>query len=546
MSTRTSIAPRTLLGAALGLVAGLAGAAACTITNYDHCFFHDGTCADSGLVCDKCSSVNNGCVALADLTEGCLVPSGSSATSTDSDPSTTTSVGTTTSSTTTTEPTTSTTEPTTDPTITSSTTSTSDTGTTGFVCDPAEPVSPECLALDPSQPFCVASNTCGSCSDLQVTCGEATGGALPACDAASGLCVECTPDDADACTAKEVCNPYTLKCGECTEHEQCGSGACNLQSGECFDASAVVWVQQKGSCSLDVNDPALGTEAKPLCKIIDPLNLDKWANKPELVIFVKSGISPQVAVPAATIDGKSLAIIGVGEPMPVITDASPDPLLAPNGGAKLFVDRLELRGASNAGAAIDCSGNSVLWVDRSRIVQNGGGMSANVCEVHVRRTVLTSNKAGSTFVGASQVVVENSFVTANDIKVSGGALVVKAPASLQMSYSTIADNTGAAATSGVLCDPGTSVSIRNSILLGDLDPIFAACDADDGGNFIGAAIKVMDLFQSLKDGIYRPKPGAAEIDDIAIWKIGDPYVDFDGELRPNEDGVSDFAGADRP
>ncbi len=56
----------------------------------------------------------------------------------------------------------------------------------------------------------------------------------------------------------------------------------------------------------------------------------------------------------------------------------------------------------------------------------------------------------------------------------------------------------------------------------------------------------MDLFQSLKDGIYRPKPGAAEIDDIAIWKIGDPYVDFDGELRPNEDGVSDFAGADRP
>ena len=33
---------------------------------------------------------------------------------------------------------------------------------------------------------------------------------------------------------------------------------------------------------------------------------------------------------------------------------------------------------------------------------------------------------------------------------------------------------------------------------------------------------------------------------LAIWGAGDPYIDFDGETRPNQEGATDFAGATRP
>ena len=38
--------------------------------------------------------------------------------------------------------------------------------------------------------------------------------------------------------------------------------------------------------------------------------------------------------------------------------------------------------------------------------------------------------------------------------------------------------------------------------------------------------------------------GQTEFADVAVWELGDPPFDFEGDSRPNDDGARDFAGAD--
>jgi len=56
-----------------------------------------------------------------------------------------------------------------------------------------------------------------------------------------------------------------------------------------------------------------------------------------------------------------------------------------------------------------------------------------------------------------------------------------------------------------------------------------------------------DWFGSIDEGnLSLTADGQAEFTDIATWREGDPLVDIDGDPRPNEEGASDFAGADVP
>ena len=543
MSASKSPAPRAALVASAWLLVG-AAAGACTITNQDHCFFNDGLCADEGMVCDRCSSVNNGCVAMVDLTEeGCLVPAGSTATTTDSDPTTVSTTMATTVVTTTTEPTTDmTVDPTTETTSTSTTTTSTTDPTGPSLCDPAQPVSPECYALDPSKPYCVDVDTCGGCDELGSSCSKVTGNALPVCDVASGVCVECTAESAEACGVSEVCSPYTKTCGACTEHAQCPKSACNLESGKCMPEANVVWVRNQLGCSKDSGDLSAGTKAKPFCTLVYPLDSMKWGMLSELVIMVEPGSSPQPGVPAEVLAGKTVAIIGQGPVMPIVKAVQATAPLVVAAGATIFIDRLDFSDSAVVDA-VECLQESRLWIDRSRIANNGGGLQSHACQVSVRRSVITGNMRGSTIDGG-WIRLENTFVTANNVEATNGAFQVS-HGELTAVYTTIVDNTGSTFSSGINCETASTATVRNSLLLGDAEPI-KCVDVIAEGNFIGAASKKNDLFNSFTDGVYRPKANAMEIDDVAAWKIGDPFVDFDGDLRPATAGSPDWAGADRP
>ena len=45
-------------------------------------------------------------------------------------------------------------------------------------------------------------------------------------------------------------------------------------------------------------------------------------------------------------------------------------------------------------------------------------------------------------------------------------------------------------------------------------------------------------------GVYRAIAGTT-LDQLAMWQVGDPAIDYDGDERPSGANSPDFAGADR-
>jgi hypothetical protein len=81
-------------------------------------------------------------------------------------------------------------------------------------------------------PFCQAA-VCTSCADLPVaTCGN-TDPALPACDLATGQCVECTEENDSFCGGTTpIC--ANQKCVGCTLNSECATQSC-LPDGSCLE-----------------------------------------------------------------------------------------------------------------------------------------------------------------------------------------------------------------------------------------------------------------------------------------------------------------------
>ncbi|MCB9704314.1 MAG: hypothetical protein H6711_20670 [Myxococcales bacterium] len=511
-----------LLGAGLG---------ACTIVNGNHCALNSGACG-AGLVCDRCAVDNDGCVAADALTsESCLVEDSATSTGSTTSPSTTittTTIGTSTTSTT--EPTSST-EPSTGATTGSTTDpSTSGTTTEGFTCDPDVPVNFECKQMDATKPFCVATDTCGGCSELVSSSCAQIDPTNPACEETLGTCVECTAVNTQACSPTEVCNQYINDCGKCFEHDQCMSGACNLKTGACFPPENVVWVERQASCG-----GKDGSEAAPFCTLAQPLAI--WPDK-DLVMKLKPGIGPQLDALDLS-SGKNIAIVGVNNPK-IGATAAPEARMLLSEGTNLFVTQVRLQEASQS-IVISClGGDSEVWIDRTLISSNKVPFQTAACgKVTLQRSVVTANDNASN-VGALALI--NSFVTSNDVGNTGTPFRLNAAS--EIIHSTVVANDGSIS-SGFYCTQNSEVKVRNSVVLGDKDP-FGGCVSLTENTHVGPASDLIDLFQAAQQGVYRPKPAADAISMLAEWQIGDPYIDYDGELRPNEPGAKDFAGAARP
>ncbi len=518
-----------------GSLAALAGA--CAFTNLNHCALNQGACGD-GLVCDKCAVDNDGCVAPGDLTDECSFDDSATTTMTTTTmPSTSTTMPTT--MTTTLEPTTG--DPTTDTsTSTSDTDSTSDTETdtetdttttTGIMCDPEMSANAECFQQNPSKPFCVEMDVCGSCSQLVGTDCADIDPSNPACHPELGSCVECTEDNQMACGPTEVCNQYKNDCGKCFEHEQCPSGACDMKSGACFPEENVVWVERRNNC-IGEN----GTEEKPYCALQTAIELGGGM---DLVIMLKEGIGPQNE-PVSVSGGIKVAIIGAEDPHPRISSpASSDTRITVDSNSWLYISKVDLVDSPKANPFLACSG-STLQLDQVTLSGNSVPLSTDTCDVVLNRSVITANSGFNVVIGSSFKLI-NSFVSSNKINDLGPFRI---DANVEITHSTIVDNSGTT-TSGFICLSEKPFKIRGSVLLGQPETL-KNCNVDAEGTFDGVPADLNTLFQAPQKGVFRPQPGAAEIDELAEWADGDPFVDYDGKPRPNVVGATDFAGAARP
>lgn len=393
-----------------------------------------------------------------------------------------------------------------------------------------------------SAPYCSPRGKCVACDAID--CSEVSS-QTPACDP-SGACVECTADDIGACQgATPICSDSV--CVPCTEHEQCPSGACQLETGACFET--VLHVDRGASCAGGDGSPDL-----PFCEIKDAVA--EVAQAEPTAIFVKGNTTPytgQVQIPP----NRTIAILREGTGIAKIEVEALDSVQVSDG-ATLYMHEMQIS-KGDVTKGLFCTGATV-WLDRTQVVDRKGlGIDSSMCKLVLRRSRVYLNLAGGLKLSGGSTRIENSYIATNGGSFAAIAgLVLSNGATLDAVYTTIVDNDGKAGIEDSLdCTGAGEVKLRNSIVFGKTDVTSVGCagatasySVVDSGMLTGemnTVIKVpmQEWFIEPETGNFGVNPGAP-FEDVAQWKTGDPAVDFDGTARPDSDGAPDYVGADRP
>ena len=434
----------------------------------------------------------------------------------------------------------------------------SQSGTDSTTMDPTTgTVEPECTkndeCTDAAAPFCEAEK-CVSCTGAPEPDAACAGLSADAPVCSEGSCVECTADNAALCQGTTpVCGEDKV-CASCTQHDQCGETACNLETGACFAPEYVLYVDRAAPC-----DGALGTMDAPFCKINDALAY--VAVQPDLTVgfTVKIKGGNYVEDPLVVPDGAIMVLTRWGDVSPKIRAAADtDATLTVTNQAKVFVDRLQLTN-NDSKQGIVCA-TATVWVDDTRLAGNQGqGFESTDCTAYINRSVIYQNISGGVASYDGVTHIRNSFITANgsaDLSDFGGILSAQSN-EMHVVYSTVAINLSAAGPRTLQCVDAGEVEVRNSVLIGYGTPsidcitgVFTTSAIDEGavdgdGNYAATQADIMSFFSVPNLGVFAAIAGTA-LDGLAVWKDGDPKTDFDGTPRANVDGEADFAGADKP
>ncbi|MEM6295561.1 MAG: hypothetical protein AAGA54_30085 [Myxococcota bacterium] len=369
--------------------------------------------------------------------------------------------------------------------------------------------------MDADAPFCVEGEctTCDAAESPDEACAMLDAEA-PLC--VGDACVQCSAASTDACGGTTpLCDDETNTCVGCSFHEECqdlGSPACNIATGACFDPAAVTEVNAGTPGSLQ---PAI----------------DAVADGAEHAIVLTGGGQ----LHTVTIDaGKTIAIVSDSTSVREVRGNSGNPTIRVTGtGTTAYLHRVALT-LNGDDVGVSVTSSATLYADNTRIAQNAGG--------------------GITLASGTSGFLRNCMVGLN-----GGQFApstgIDSAGELSVLYSSIIANDGDGADS-LQCGGGAAV-IRNSILIGsdvssiDCGALVASNSAFDetiagvGNENVGALDP--GWFESVAGADFRlTASGQAQFADIAVWQLGDPPFDFDGDARPSEDGASDFAGADVP
>lgn len=546
--------PPLLAFAAAGSLGALVG---CVVINKDHCAYAGSACAD-GLVCSMCAVDNNGCVPPGTISdEKCLFldgPSSTTAGGPTTEPSVTTgSTSTTlpTTATSTLDPTSTTGDPTSEPTTltgpdptdtTTGTATTVDVPCSGEVVD-----NPDCGGLEP---YCVDME-CVGCADLS-SC-AAVEPNKPTCDAKSGRCVECLAHADCTNVDKPACDASTATCAPCTEHEQCPTTACNLETGQCFPDTDVLYVYNETNICSDVKNDFGFAPATPICTLQAALKR-VVVGKPT-TIKLKNSIKTQ-SLPAGLGPGNFVvAIVPQDAQIPSLVMPNNFPALSLSAGNLVFMLKVGIyNNVPVSDPVVECVG-ARLWLENQRIYNTKTAIRATNCQLHLRRTIIFSNTTGGVEAGGTEaakpmVWMENSFLTENNGSAFGGLRLQEA-ASAELVYTTVAINESVVAPIDCAQNWTGKLTIRNSALFDTGDHVGANCKGAVVTTTYTSALNDKDalmmgnVFTGFAGGFYQAR-GGGPLKDEAVWRTGDPPRDYNDTKRPTVDNSPDYAGADRP
>jgi hypothetical protein len=406
----------------------------------------------------------------------------------------------------------------------------------------ADPSCPEEL------PYCIGGE-CTTCDAGEAAFCAGLDPATPVCHAQWGRCVECTPDDASACFGVAWCG-LDFTCGGCTEHAQCPNSACDLETGDCLDGELVMHVDN-AICP----DPGSGTEALPYCSIATAISQVGSGEKATIFLHGTSTAYNQglnfTANPPRTI-----AVIGVDEPTIVVQGTGWAAAVA--NGNDLFVSRVRL--SSGTGSGVQCTGSQAqVWIDDSMINNNVDGMDVDACKARLRRVrVIDNDGHGVQLRNNADLRLVSSVIANNGAVDEPTSGLHVTDSTIDVRYSTIANNDSILSGENIYCAAGGGGPIRNSVILApglnSIDCPWAETffSVHDNAELVGSDNYDVEIFDPNwfidvpSSDFHVRGPNSSLFRDRARWELGDPFVDLDGEPRDAYPGASGFAGADEP
>lgn len=440
-----------------------------------------------------------------------------------------------------------------------------------------------CVAIDPTRPFCV-DETCVACTGLDPdACALGTLEQRPLCLAsgACGQCDEVAAVEAGQCTAdKPHCNLDTNMCEGCLEHSECPETACKIAERKCFPPENILHVRQgsKNMPCVDVpgngggkNNPycdfELATAAAQLGGFTSDYTFVSMKNDEALgegisAVNIASGPGKPSYAFVHELGGafeKHTQFVGIG---PMITVPKDVTLYIKDFGVVIK------GGVGDSSLGIACNDGAV-WLDDSRVLQGRGpNIRATNCDLHLRRTSVAFGSTEGIEMNGGSLHAVNSFIASNTSKANlgGGGLLLRGGATIDMLYSTIADNSNEAGKDlgdSIHCEDKATIILRNSILArratggnssivcpgSTLNITWSTVDSKlelgegNNNNKLAAETILMGLAIDNSTGVYRvvnPK----DFSTVGQWKTGDPHFDFEGNPRNAVDGSPDFVGGD--
>lgn len=302
-----------------------------------------------------------------------------------------------------------------------------------------------------------------------------------------GICVQCTPSDATACSAAAPVCGTDNTCRACSKHSECASAAC-LPDGSCGSDANVAYVAANGSgtaCSLSAPCSTLATA---LAK-----------NKAFIKVAAGNAVKDSQVT---TIDGKAVTILADdGAKLDRDGDGAILEVRSANADVKIY--DLEITGATGTTGAngIDVTPNGgvpKLTLARVKLVGNQGlGLAVQGGTLSISQSNISGNAGGGVSISGvgTSFSLSDNFITYNgralgtQASLIGGAAITSNTTGSKFERNTVAFNESSGSTfrGGASCNAAL-VSAVGNLLFRNSEPDGAGGlknDATTQGNLTG-------------------------------------------------------------
>lgn len=298
-------------------------------------------------------------------------------------------------------------------------------------------------AVVDGQEGCVTNEQCTSpgatvCDTTASVCVECTGDQAAACTGGKPVCsgtktcVQCTPEQNAACTGTTPVCGMNNQCQKCSAHAQCSSSAC-LIDGSCANQTDVAYVAP----------PPLGSD-NTACTKVTPCTSVSKALQTNRRYLKFSGVTDE-GDEVVSINNQDVTLLA--DPNAQLTKTKNGLLLEVRGSSHVTIYDLTITGASGAagiGISVPAGSTGSLELHRVNVTNNtAGGILVAGSSFTVSQSTISSNQGGGISVTSGTfAIVGNVFFNngGNSGNVGGVAISTAQNAMNRLEFNSFSRN----------------------------------------------------------------------------------------------------------